>query len=48
LVSYLVFGHLPDIWTWLGVVIIVASGLFIFYRERRSKDGGWRPAVTSR
>jgi drug/metabolite transporter (DMT)-like permease len=48
LISYLVCGHLPDIWTWLGVVIIVASGLFIFYRERRSKDGGCLPAVTSR
>jgi drug/metabolite transporter (DMT)-like permease len=35
LISYLVFGQLPDVWTWLGAAIIVASGLFILYRERR-------------
>jgi drug/metabolite transporter (DMT)-like permease len=40
LLSYLVFGQLPDTWTWLGVAIIVASGLFIFYRERRSRTAG--------
>jgi drug/metabolite transporter (DMT)-like permease len=44
LLSYLIFGQLPDTWTWLGVAVIVASGLFIFYRERRSRTaGGGRP-----
>jgi drug/metabolite transporter (DMT)-like permease len=44
LMSYLVFGQLPDAWTWLGVAIIVVSGLFIFYRERQSRvAGGGRP-----
>lgn len=33
--SYLVFGHLPDEWTLSGAVIIVASGLLIWLRERR-------------
>jgi drug/metabolite transporter (DMT)-like permease len=37
LISYLVFGQLPDVWTWVGAAIIVASGLYILYRERRSK-----------
>jgi drug/metabolite transporter (DMT)-like permease len=37
LISYLVFGQVPDAWTWVGVAIIVASGLFILYRERRSR-----------
>ncbi len=37
LISYLVFGQLPDAWTWVGAAIIVASGLFILYWERRSK-----------
>jgi drug/metabolite transporter (DMT)-like permease len=36
-ISYLVFGQLPDGWTWVGAAIIVASGLFILYWERRSK-----------
>ena len=33
--GYLVFGDLPDIWTWVGTAIIVASGLYTFSRERR-------------
>jgi drug/metabolite transporter (DMT)-like permease len=39
LISYLVFDQLPDLWTWIGAAIIVASGLFILYWERRSKAG---------
>jgi S-adenosylmethionine uptake transporter len=30
-----VFGDFPDATTWLGVAIIVASGLFVYYRERK-------------
>ena len=33
-IGYLVFGNLPDGWTVLGAMIIVASGLYIWYRER--------------
>ncbi|MDB5660890.1 MAG: EamA family transporter, partial [Cypionkella sp.] len=33
-VGYLVFGDFPDALTWAGIVIIVASGLYIIYRER--------------
>ena len=29
------FGDFPDPTTWLGVSIIIASGLFVFYRERK-------------
>jgi drug/metabolite transporter (DMT)-like permease len=42
LISYLVFGQLPDIWTWVGAAIIAASGLFILFRERRQKASGRR------
>jgi drug/metabolite transporter (DMT)-like permease len=36
--SYSVFGQVPDAWTWLGAAIIVASGIFMLYAERsRSK-----------
>ncbi len=31
--SYLVFGTFPDLWTFVGAGIIVASGLYITYRE---------------
>ena len=34
LIGFFVFGDVPDIWSSLGAVIIVASGLFTFYRER--------------
>ena len=27
------FGDLPDVWMLLGCTVIVASGLFVFYRE---------------
>lgn len=32
----MVFGDFPDAATWLGVAIIVASGLYVFHRERRA------------
>lgn len=33
LLGYLVFGHIPDIWTMIGCTIIVGSGLYIYHRE---------------
>ncbi|TKT77606.1 DMT family transporter [Aquamicrobium sp. LC103] len=33
--GYFVFSDLPDAWTFTGAAIIVASGLFIVYREHR-------------
>jgi drug/metabolite transporter (DMT)-like permease len=35
LFGYLVFGNLPDNETWIGAAIVVASGLYLFARERR-------------
>ena len=32
--GWLVFGDLPDLMTWAGVAIILASGLYVFHRER--------------
>ena len=34
ILGFLVFGELPDIWTVVGAVFIVASGLYTAYRER--------------
>jgi drug/metabolite transporter (DMT)-like permease len=34
LLGYLVFGDLPHQMTLLGAAIIIASGLYILYRER--------------
>ena len=37
LFGYMFWGYIPGAPTWLGSVIIVASGLFILYREHRKK-----------
>jgi drug/metabolite transporter (DMT)-like permease len=33
ILGYLVFGDVPDVWMLLGGAVIVASGLYVFYRE---------------
>lgn len=33
--GYLLWGYLPGLQTWIGAAILVASGLFILYREHR-------------
>lgn len=38
ILGYLVFGTLPDIWTWVGAAVIAASGLYILLRERRRRS----------
>jgi S-adenosylmethionine uptake transporter len=35
ILGYLVFGDLPDLMTFVGVAIIVTSGLYVFHRERQ-------------
>ena len=35
LVGWLLFAQFPDAWTWVGMPMIVASGLYITLRERR-------------
>jgi drug/metabolite transporter (DMT)-like permease len=32
-IGFIVFGELPDVWTFAGAVIIIAAGLYVFYRE---------------
>jgi drug/metabolite transporter (DMT)-like permease len=36
LFGYLVFGDVPAPAVWIGATIVIASGLYLFYRERRS------------
>ncbi len=35
--GYLVFGDLPDLWTLMGAVVIIASGIYLIHRERATK-----------
>jgi drug/metabolite transporter (DMT)-like permease len=34
ILGYAVFNESPDLWTWIGAAVIVASGIYIGYRER--------------
>lgn len=33
-VGYVLFGHVPDAWTLCGAGVIIASGIYVWYRER--------------
>jgi len=35
--GYLVFGSVPDAAVWLGAALVIASGLYLFSRERRAR-----------
>ncbi|MEP0144928.1 MAG: DMT family transporter [Rhizobiaceae bacterium] len=37
--GWLVFDQLPDSWTWVGALVIVATGIYIIRRERKVKNG---------
>ena len=34
ILGYLIFNDVPDMWTWIGAAVIIASGLYIGHRER--------------
>ncbi len=36
LFGYLVFGDIPDLYTIVGGAVVIAMGLYVFYRERQS------------
>ena len=33
IISFYIFAELPDIWTWMGTIVIFASVIYITYRE---------------
>ncbi|GAB4394724.1 MAG: DMT family transporter [Kiloniellaceae bacterium] len=35
ILGVVIFGDIPDFWTLLGAAVIVSTGIFTFYRERR-------------
>ena len=42
ILGFLVFGYFPDLWAWVGAGLIVASGLYIGYREAVLAKSGRR------
>ncbi len=39
ILGFLVWGDLPDAWTWAGTALLIGSGLYILDRERRLGAG---------
>lgn len=37
ILGYILFKDFPDFYTFLGASLIIASGLYLFYRERKVK-----------
>jgi drug/metabolite transporter (DMT)-like permease len=37
ILGYLIFGNFPDLWTWVGAGVIIASGIYIAWRERQRR-----------
>jgi drug/metabolite transporter (DMT)-like permease len=35
ILGYLVFDHVPTVWTMAGAAVVVGSGLYLLYRERK-------------
>lgn len=44
--GFFLFGHFPDNWTFAGATLIIASGLYVWLRERRlgktRRSASWR------
>ena len=36
--GYLLFSHLPDIWSWIGAGIIIAASIYTIHREGKNKQ----------
>lgn len=45
ILGYLIFGDFPNALTWVGIAIIVSSGLYIIHRERRTARAKARAPV---
>jgi drug/metabolite transporter (DMT)-like permease len=37
--GYLIFGDFPDAWSWAGIAVLIASGVYISIREAKTKKG---------
>lgn len=34
MIAYWLFGEVADLWTWVGAVVIISSGIYVAHRER--------------
>ena len=47
ILGWSVFGDLPDALKWLGIAIIIASGLYVIWRERKLNKMGAAAPVSA-
>jgi S-adenosylmethionine uptake transporter len=47
ILGWWVFGDLPDALKWLGIAIIIASGLYVIWRERQLNKTATTPPVSA-
>jgi drug/metabolite transporter (DMT)-like permease len=45
IIGYYFFGDFPDRWIWLGLIIIVSSGVYITIREHVVKKIKTEPTI---
>ena len=43
ILGLVIFGDFPDAVTWLGIAVIVASGMYIFHRESKLSEASPDP-----
>ena len=43
--GYIWFGEFPDLWTWVGGIVVFASTIYITYRENRAGEA--KPAAAA-
>lgn len=45
--GYMIWGEVPDSTTWMGAIVVVASGLFVIHRETALKRKSLKPVSES-
>ena len=38
MIGFFIFDELPDFYSFIGMILIVASGIYIVFRENRKKS----------
>ncbi|MDA0674811.1 MAG: DMT family transporter [Proteobacteria bacterium] len=47
ILGYVIFGEIPDRWTWAGATVIFAAALYTLHRERRVRRNAERAGATT-
>jgi drug/metabolite transporter (DMT)-like permease len=45
ILGYMIFGNFPDAWSWVGIAVIIACGIYVGYRERVRRQAAGKPPI---